>query len=148
MKTILGDTRPCLKAGSSKMTNQKHDSGVYHDECAFPQLILNVLYIEIIEKVSSLDPGRKSSDMWGTQHSRKAVLRKLPLVPLHQRIPQHALGETGLRVNFLGLLKMPCSKRLTPKTQPHLSHSPLIKRGQVSSKGKLITIATKMILRK
>lgn len=98
------------------MTNQKRDSGVYHDGGAFPQLIFNVLYIEIIVKVSSLDPGRKSSGMWGTQRSRKAVLRKLPLVPLHQRIPQHDLGETGLRGNFLGLLKMPCSKRLTRKT--------------------------------
>lgn len=116
METIPGDTRPCPKAGSSKMTNQKRDSGVYHDGGAFPQLIFNVLYIEIIVKVSSLDPGRKSSGMWGTQRSRKAVLRKLPLVPLHQRIPQHDLGETGLRGNFLGLLKMPCSKRLTRKT--------------------------------
>jgi hypothetical protein len=46
-------------------------------------------------KVSSPDPSRKSSSVSGTQSSRKAILRKLPLVPRHQKVAQHPLG--GIR---------------------------------------------------
>lgn len=43
-------------------------------------------------KVNSPDPSRKSFSVSGTQSSRKAVLRKLPLVPHHQKVAQRPLG--------------------------------------------------------
>lgn len=48
-------------------------------------------------KVSSLDPGRESFSVSGGQSSRKVLLRKLPLVPPHWKIPQHPPGKAELQ---------------------------------------------------